>query len=95
MTAAGQQWRIQPEVGDLTRVESGMSTTLGLFSVSITADGNGGITALNLETPEGTTGDVVLPGQTTGTLTSSSGETARLSSGVAGGISGGSWALAS
>lgn len=82
-------------MGDLTSVESGMSTNLGLFSVAIAADGNGGITALSFVTPEGTTGDVVLPNDTTGTLTSSSGETVRLSSGVAASISGGSWALTS
>lgn len=93
--AAGQQWRIQPEVGDLTSVESGMSTTLGSFSVEVAADGAGGITGLSFVTPEGTTGDVILPKGTTGTLTSSSGETVTLSGGVAAGISGGNWTLVS
>lgn len=95
VTAAGQQWRIQPEVGDLTSVESGMSTTLGSFSVEVAADGAGGITGLSFVTPEGTTGDVILPKDTTGTLKSSSGETVTLSGGVAAGISGGNWTLAS
>lgn len=93
MTAAGQQWRIQPQVGDLTSVESGMSTTLGSFSVEITADGNGGITAFSFVAPDGTVGDVVLPSDTIGSLTSSSGETVELTSGVAAGVSGGSWSL--
>lgn len=84
---------MQPEVGDLTSVESGMSTTLGSFSVEIAADGNGGITAFSFVTPDGTTGDVVLPSDTTGTIMSSSGETVALTSGVATGVSGGSWSL--
>lgn len=95
MTAAGQKWKIQPEVGDLTSVESGMSTSLGAFSVELTADGNGGITAFTFVTPDGTNGDVVLPSGTTGSLTSSSGETVALTSGVATGVSGGSWTLTS
>lgn len=95
VTAAGQGWLIQPEVGDLTSVESGMSTTLGSFSVEIAADGNGGITAFSFVTPDGTSGDVVLPSDTTGTLTSSSGETIALSSGTAIGVSGGSWSWTS
>lgn len=70
-----------------------MSTNLGLYSVNIEADGNGGITALSFETPDGTSGDVILPGSTTGSLTSSSGETVTLTDGVATGISGGSWVL--
>lgn len=93
VAAAGQRWKIQPEVGDLTSVESGMSTTLGSFSVELSADGNGGITALGFVAPNGTTGDVVLPSGTAGILTSSSGETVTLTNGVAIGITGGSWTL--
>lgn len=95
MAAAGQQWKIVPSVGDLTTVSAGMSTTLGSFSVSITADGDGGITAFSFETPAGTSGDVVLPEGTTGSLTNSVGQTVVLSSGTATGVSGGSWSLSS
>lgn len=93
IASAGQKWKIVPAVGDLTSVESGMSTTLGTFSVDITADGKGGITAFSFVTPDGTTGDVVLPSGTTGSLTSSSGETVALKDGVATEVNGGSWSL--
>lgn len=93
VAAAGQQWKIAPELGDLTAVSAGMETGVGSFSVNITADGSGAITALSFETPTGTTGDVVLPASTTGSLTSSDGQTVALSSGTASGVSGGSWTL--
>lgn len=95
VTAAGQQWKIEPRVGDLTTVSAGLSTTLGSFSVEISADGKGGITALSFEAPTGTAGDVVLPGTTSGSLTSSVGQTVALSSGTAQGVPGGSWKLSS
>lgn len=89
---AGSEWRIEPLLGDLTTVISGMSTTLGRFSVDITADGDGTITSFSFETPGGTTGDVVLPPGTVGSLTSDAGETVPLSGGVATGLSGDHWA---
>lgn len=95
VTAAGQQWKIAPTVGDLTIVSAGMATTLGSFSVNITADGSGGVTALSFETPAGTTGDVVLPEGTIGSLINSDGQTVALSSGRAAGVAGGSWSLSS
>lgn len=93
ISAGGKQWQIEPQVGDLTTVESGITTPLGSFTVDITADGKGGITAFSFVTPAGTTGDVVLPGGTTGSLTSSSGQTVALTNGVATGLSGGTWTL--
>lgn len=89
--AAGSEWRIAPLVGDLTTVVSGMSTSLGSFSVDIGADGAGGITSLSFETPEGTTGDVVLPSGTAGSLKSDDGQTVVLSNGAATGVCGGHW----
>lgn len=89
--AAGSEWRIEPSVGDLTAVVSGMSTTLGNFSVDIGASGNGTITSFSFETPGGTTGDVVLPSGTVGSLVSDAGETVALSGGIAKGVSGGYW----
>ena len=87
----GSEWKIAPEVGDLTSVDAGMSTTLGEFSVTLGADGDGAITSFSFETPEGTTGDVVLPSGTEGSLTSSAGETVDLVDGTATCVSGGSW----
>lgn len=72
-----------------------MQTTLGSFSVNLTADGSGGITALTFETPEGTTGDVVLPVDTNGSLESGSGQIIELESGTALGLAGGSWTWSS
>ncbi|ROW02317.1 hypothetical protein VSDG_02557 [Cytospora chrysosperma] len=89
--AGGSEWRIEPLVGDLTAVVSGMSTTLGNFSVDIGASGNGTITSFSFETPEGTTGNVVLPSGTAGSLISDAGETVALSGGIAKGVSGGCW----
>lgn len=88
---AGSEWRIEPLVGDLTVVTSGMSTTLGKFSVDITADADGTITSFSFETPEGTTGDVILPPGNIGSLASNAGETVSLSGGTAMKISGGQW----
>lgn len=93
VAAAGQRWKIEPGVGGLTTVSAGLSTTLGGFTVEISADGKGGITGFRFETPAETTGDVVLPGTTSGSLTSSAGQTVALSSGAARGLSGGSWEL--
>ncbi|CAN8102185.1 unnamed protein product [Discula destructiva] len=91
--AAGKQWRIAPQTGDLTTVSSGITTTLGSITVEITADGQGGITAFSFVAPAGTTGDVVLPSGTSGSLTDGSGQTVALTNGVATGLSGGSWTL--
>ncbi|KAJ4390040.1 hypothetical protein N0V93_007513 [Gnomoniopsis smithogilvyi] len=91
--AGGQQWTIAPQVGDLTTVSGGITTTVGSFTVEITADGKGAITAFSLVTPAGTTGDVVLPASTIGSLTSDSGQTVALTNGVATGLNGGSWTL--
>lgn len=93
MGAAGQKWKIAPQLGDLTSVSSGITTNVGAFSVEITADGSGAITAFSFVTPTGTTGDVVLPQGTTGTLTDGSGQMVTLTDGVATGLSGGSWTL--
>lgn len=94
--AAGQTWKIAPAPGDLTTVSSGLSTVLGSFAVNITADGQGGITAFSFEVPAGTSGDVILPNGTTGSLTSggrSSGPAVALIDGTAAGVKGGLWSL--
>ncbi|KUI68226.1 hypothetical protein VM1G_03896 [Cytospora mali] len=88
---AGREWKIEPLVGDLTTVISGMSTILGAFSVHVEADGYGAITNFSFETPEGTSGDVVLPLGTVGSLRSDTGETLALSGGKATAVSGGHW----
>lgn len=92
LTAAlGQTWRIAPQPGGLSTVSSGMSTTLGSFAVDVAADSGGAITSFSFEAPAGTTGDVVLPPGTEGSLTSDTGGSVALSGGIATGVSGGKW----
>lgn len=89
--AAGREWRIEPRVGDLTTVSSGLSTTIGDFSVHVGADGDGVITSFSFETPQATTGDVVLPSRTAGVLKGHANKTISLANGTARGVSGGHW----
>ncbi|TBU23303.1 hypothetical protein BD311DRAFT_768759 [Dichomitus squalens] len=72
--AAGATWAIVPQVGDLTQVDAGFSTTLGRFSSKWLA--NGTVFRIEISTPQGTTGTVgvPLPGNyTTETLSSADG----------------------
>jgi len=55
----GKQWRIQPNFGDLTSVEGGYATNLGKFTVKWSTG-----TSLQVETPDGTEGDVIWQGET-------------------------------
>ncbi|ORY61294.1 Six-hairpin glycosidase-like protein [Pseudomassariella vexata] len=57
---AGKTWRLAPQPGDLTSAEGGFTTKLGEFSARWSLDANGSF-KLDYQTPEGTTGDVVLP----------------------------------
>ncbi|KAI1796973.1 Six-hairpin glycosidase [Ganoderma leucocontextum] len=59
LSEAGATWAIVPQVGDLTDVDSGFSTSLGGFSSKWAT--NGTVFSLELSTPEGTTGTVGLP----------------------------------
>jgi hypothetical protein len=59
-SAAGKTWFVQPQLGNLTRVEAGYETALGDFSVSWVADSSGGISG-KFSTPSGTSGTLVLP----------------------------------
>jgi len=91
LTASGQEWRIEPLVGDLTEVAAGFATALGGFAISITADGNG-ITSLWFVTPPGTSGSVALAG-VEGKLVNDYGQSVQLVNGEAGGLNGGYWVL--
>ncbi len=59
MSAAGAIWEIVPQVGDLTHVDAGFSTTLGGFSSKWST--NETVFHLEIHTPEGTTVTVGLP----------------------------------
>lgn len=53
----GRTWSISPQPGDLTNVEGGFETGLGKFVVVYSMSGTGE-EALEIETPEGTSGVV-------------------------------------
>ena len=59
LSAAGATWAIAPQVGDLTHVDSGFSTALGLFSSKWSL--NGTAFRLEISTPQGTTGSIGIP----------------------------------
>lgn len=93
-SASGKTWMVAPQPGDLVEIEAGFETCLGTFSNSIMATGglNGTVKKMYFETPEGTTGSVVLPG-VKGKLLSRGGETVELVNGQVTGLQGGSWTL--
>ena len=59
LSEAGVTWAIVPQVGDLTHVDAGFSTSLGGFSSKWST--NGTVFQLEVHTPEGTAGTVGLP----------------------------------
>jgi hypothetical protein len=90
---AGATWAIAPQPGNLTRVDTGFSTVRGAFSTTFCRTG-GTYTEFTFTTPEGTTGEVRLPG-TEGSLQSTNGERVELANGAAAGLKGGTWKLSS
>ncbi|KAF2226503.1 Six-hairpin glycosidase-like protein [Elsinoe ampelina] len=60
VTAAGQTWRVAPQLGDLQRVDAGYQTPLGDFAAQTNATGNGGLST-DFSTPDGTEGSVAIP----------------------------------
>lgn len=59
LTAAGQTWLIEPQLGGLKVAEAGYKTYLGQFSSHVTGLSNGGLN-VTFSTPEGTSGSVRL-----------------------------------
>ncbi|PIL35405.1 hypothetical protein GSI_02131 [Ganoderma sinense ZZ0214-1] len=59
LSEAGATWAIAPQVGDLTDVDVGFSTSLGGFSSKWSVEGN--VFRIEIQTPKGTTGTVGLP----------------------------------
>lgn len=57
---AGRTWLFAPQMGNLTKVEGGFRTKLGKFQASWEKKGQG--YKASWSTPDGTQGDVVLPG---------------------------------
>lgn len=88
--AAGATWLIAPQPGNLTVIDAGLTTPKGVFSVSFKH--SDGYSHFAFQTPESTTGSVLLPGAT-GTLVSQNGQRKALVNGAARGLPGGSWEL--
>lgn len=59
LSAAGQTWLIEPQLGGLKTVEAGYITNLGQFSSHVTGLANGGLN-VTFSTPAGTSGSVRL-----------------------------------
>ncbi|PNS15835.1 hypothetical protein CAC42_4287 [Sphaceloma murrayae] len=60
VTAAGQTWRVAPQLGDLRRVDAGYQTPLGNFAAQTNVTEHGGLRS-DFSTPQGTQGSFVLP----------------------------------
>ncbi|KAK3074416.1 hypothetical protein LTR53_003147 [Teratosphaeriaceae sp. CCFEE 6253] len=83
-------WLVQPQPGNLTSVEAGFTTAVGTFGAVYT--GANGSVGYSFQTPEGTSGRVVLAG-VSGSLRKIDGTTVPLVGGVAEGVAGGNWTL--
>jgi hypothetical protein len=89
--AAGATWLIAPQPGNLTVVDAGLSTSKGVFSVSLQRS-ESGYSQFSFQTPESTAGSVLLPGAK-GMLVSKNGQRKSLVNGTASGLRGGTWEL--
>lgn len=59
LSPLGETWKIAPNLGNLTTVDAGFETALGLFSAK--TDLSDGEMTIEFEAPEGTEGSVVVP----------------------------------
>lgn len=73
VTPQGQTWSIEPQLGDLTTLDAGLSTALGVFSVKVGVKANKGF-EMSVSTPEGTSGMVVLGAELQSTCSNSRGK---------------------
>jgi hypothetical protein len=60
LSAAGQTWRVAPDLADLTHAHAGFRTARGVFEVQTRFTG-GGAWTMKFEAPEGTVGEVRFP----------------------------------
>lgn len=92
LSAGGKTWEIAPTPGGLQNIDTGFSTTVGVFSNTLTASEAGEILTMEFATPAGTSGSVVLPG-ISGSLMSQNGTSVPLANGRSEGVAGGTWRL--
>ena len=92
--AAGVEWSIVPQPGDLEYVNAGITTNRGKFAIQWAKERNSThYRSLTFSTPGGTQGSVKLPG-VQGKLVAQYGAQIPLRNGEASGLSGGVWKLA-
>ncbi|PWY94987.1 Six-hairpin glycosidase [Aspergillus sclerotioniger CBS 115572] len=91
---AGVTWLFKPQPGNLTQVEAGFETRLGLFESVIRRSSTGEYQDLTFTAPNGTSGSVELSG-VAGQLVSDQGVSVQLVGGKASGLQGGTWKLKS
>lgn len=92
LSEGGRTWEYAPRLGDLTDVDTGFRTSIGMFASTVKASANGGIESMVFTTPAGTSGSVDVPG-VSGMLTSQNGTSVQLVDGRAENVSGGTWTL--
>jgi hypothetical protein len=60
-SAKGQTWSLQPHTSGLSHAEGGFETPLGWYGISWETNKQNSTLRINVETPEGTTGTLLLP----------------------------------
>ncbi|KAL2355302.1 bacterial alpha-L-rhamnosidase domain-containing protein [Cryomyces antarcticus] len=60
LSAGGQTWKMAPALGDLTSVDAGFATSLGMFAAQTNVTASGGM-RMSFEAPVGTMGAVSVP----------------------------------
>lgn len=58
----GQSWSLAPHTSGLSGAEGGFETPLGWFGASWSLSNNGKEMTIDVDTPEGTSGTVTVPG---------------------------------
>ncbi|RAH64987.1 putative alpha-L-rhamnosidase A [Aspergillus aculeatinus CBS 121060] len=89
---AGSTWLFKPQPGNLTEVQAGFETQLGLFATQFQKSATGTFQQLTFTAPNGTSGSVEIEGAT-GQLISRRGQAVKLVNGKARGLQGGTWTL--
>jgi hypothetical protein len=91
-SSIGKTWKISPALGDLTDVDAGFATPLGMFSSTVSAR-DGAIQSMKFKTPIGTKGIVSLPGVKGELIGGPRGDIVKLIDGEVADLPGGEWTL--
>lgn len=91
MDGAGEIWRIEPQPGGLRFIDAGFTTVRGSFGIKFEAM-NGTYKELSFKVPEGSKGDVILPG-VRGTFVNQNGTHVSFNDRTSQSLGGGNWTL--